>query len=181
MLRPPVSSGVVLRSSAKRYPADGQAIPPLRTSYYSLPSVGQPAPEPVKFPTPLRLRLHCRVFNISGSFQSGASPSYITSVGSARHGQHTRVIGRGLYVEILTAGTHEVHGRTQGKFSLLSCFLPPDSWDPPAISSHGRKCFLVMQKKPFLPMTAGTRQILWLSCGPTKQTCTHGFVNLVNK
>ena len=42
VLQPPASSGVVLRSSAKRYPADGQAIPPLRTSCYSLPSVGPP-------------------------------------------------------------------------------------------------------------------------------------------
>ena len=31
--------------------------------------------EPVKFLTPLHLRLHCPVFPISGSFQSGASPS----------------------------------------------------------------------------------------------------------
>ena len=31
LLQPSASSGVVLRSSAKRYPADGQAIPPLRT------------------------------------------------------------------------------------------------------------------------------------------------------
>ena len=119
LLQPSASSGVVLRSSAKRYPADGQAIPPLRTSCYSLPSVGPPAPKPVKFPTPLRLRLHCRVFPISGSFQSGASPSSTASVRSARRGQHTRVIGRGLYVESLTAGTHEVHGCMQGKFLLI--------------------------------------------------------------
>ena len=116
LLQPPTSSVVVLRSSAKRYPADGQAIPPLRTSCYSLPSVGPLVPEPVKFPTPLRLRLHCRVFPIFGSFQSRASPSSIASLHSARRGQQTRVIGRGLYVESLTAGTHEVHGRMQGKF-----------------------------------------------------------------
>ena len=42
LLQPSASSDVVLRSSAKRYPADGQAIPPLRTSCYSLPSVGPP-------------------------------------------------------------------------------------------------------------------------------------------
>ena len=42
LLQPSASSGVVLRSSAKRYPADGQAIPPLRTSCYFLPSVGPP-------------------------------------------------------------------------------------------------------------------------------------------
>ena len=54
-------------------------------------------------------------------------------------------------------------------------FPPSDSWDPPAVSSHGRKCLLVMRKKLFLPLTAGTCQIWWLACGPTKQTCTQGF------
>ncbi len=58
---------------------------------------------------------------------------------------------------------------------------PPDSWDPPAVSSHGRKCLLVLRKKLFIPLTAGTRQIWWLTCGPTKRTSTHGFVNLINK
>ena len=36
-------------------------------------------------------------------------------------------------MESLTAGTHEVHGRTQGKFLLIKLkkmFPPPDSWDP---------------------------------------------------
>ena len=122
LLQPSASSGVVLRSSAKRYPADGQAIPPLRTSCYSLPSVGPP---------------RTRTSQVSHS-----SPS-------ARRGQHTRVIGRGLYVDSLTAGTHEVHGRTQGKFLLINLkkmFPPLDSWDPPAVSSHGRKCLLVLRK-----------------------------------
>ena len=125
------------------------------------------APEPVKFPTPLHLRLHCPVFPISGSFQSGASPSSIASVRSARRGQHTRVIGRGLYVESLTAGTHEVHGRTQGKFLLIThctCTVrgkgfyisrknvpPADRSDPPAISSHARKCLLITHKKMNTP------------------------------
>ena len=120
------------------------------------------APEPVKFPTPLHLRLHCPVFPISGSFPSGASPSSTASLRSVRRGQQTRVIGRGLYVESLMAGTHEVHGRTQGKFLLIKLkkmFPPPDSWDPPAVSSHGRKCLLVLRKKLFIPLTAGTRQI----------------------
>ena len=42
-------------------------------------------------------------------------------------------------MESLTAGTHEVHGRTQGKFLLIKLkkmFPPPDSWDPPAVYSH---------------------------------------------
>ena len=87
-------------------------------------------------------------------------------------------------MESLTAGTHEVHGCTQGKYLIIELkkkFPPPDSWDPPAVSSHGRKCILVMRKKLFLPLTAGTRQIWWLTCGPTKRTCTQGFVNLINK
>ena len=33
--------------------------------------------------------------------------------------EQTRLIGRGDYVESLAAGTHEVHGRTQGKFLLI--------------------------------------------------------------
>ena len=57
-------------------------------------------------------------------------------------------------MESLTAGTHEVHGRTQGKFLLIKLkkmFPPPDSWDPPAVSSHGRKCLLVLRKKTIPP------------------------------
>ena len=42
LLQPPASSDIVLCASAKCYPADGQAIPPLHTSCYSLPSVGPP-------------------------------------------------------------------------------------------------------------------------------------------
>ena len=52
-------------------------------------------------------------------------------------------------MESLTAGTHEVHGRTQGKFILIKLkkmFPPPDNWDPQAVSSHGRKCLLVLRK-----------------------------------
>ena len=45
LLQPSASSGVVLRSSVKRYPADGQAIPPLRTSCYSLPPYYTPKNE----------------------------------------------------------------------------------------------------------------------------------------
>ena len=101
-------------------------------------------------------------FPISESSPSEASPSYIALLRSVRRGQQTRFIGRGLYMESLTAGTHEVHGRTQGKFLLIKLkkmFPPPDSWDPPAVSSHGRKCLLVLRKKLFTPLTTGTRQI----------------------
>ena len=58
-------------------------------------------------------------------------------------------------MESLTAGTHEVHGRTQGKFLLIKLekkFPPPDSWDPLAVSLHGRKFLLVMRKKIIPPV-----------------------------
>ena len=37
-------------------------------------------------------------------------------------------------------------------------FSPPDCWDPPATSSHARKCVLIMGKK-IIPPTAGTQQL----------------------
>ena len=49
-----------------------------------------------------------------------ASPSSTALLRSVRRGQQMRVIGRGLYVESLTAGTHEVHGSRQGKFLLIT-------------------------------------------------------------
>ena len=35
--------------------------------------------------------------------------------------------------------------------------FPPDCWDPPATSSHAKKC--VRAKKQFTPLTAGTHQL----------------------
>ena len=64
LLQPPASSGIVLRSSAKRYPTDGQAIPPpLDTCCYS-PQTTAPRRNRTSYnpSPPLNLRLHCRVF-----------------------------------------------------------------------------------------------------------------------
>ena len=46
----------------------------------------------------------------------------------------------------LTAGTYQLHLRTQGSASILRAkkmICPPDCWDPPATSSHARKCLIV--------------------------------------
>src|SRR3954468_16546826 len=43
----------------------------------------------------------------------------------------------------LTAGTHQLHLRTQGSASGQKNDTPPDCWDPPATSSHARKCLTV--------------------------------------
>ena len=43
----------------------------------------------------------------------------------------------------LTAGTHQLHLRTQGSASGQKNDSPPDCWDPPATSSQARKCLTV--------------------------------------
>ena len=150
LLQPSASSGVVLRSSAKRYPADGQAIPPLRTSYYSLPSVGPPRTRTSQVSHSSPSATPLPRLPISGSFQYGATPSSTASLHSVRRGQQTRDNGRGLYVESLTAGTHEVHGRTQGKFLLIThC-----AW---TVRGKG---FCILQKN--VPPAAGRTHQLYL-------------------
>ena len=106
-----------------------------------------------------------------------ASPSYTALVLSARRGQRgqgTASIGRGLYVERLTAGstaaarkclliTRKIiipppdsgEHRTGYRISRKND-LPPDCWDPRATSSHARKC---VRKKTIRPLTAGTHQL----------------------
>ena len=49
----------------------------------------------------------------------------------------------------LTVGTHELHLRTQVSASRKKTIRPPDCWDPPATSSHARKC--VRAKKMIRP------------------------------
>ena len=44
----------------------------------------------------------------------------------------------------LSAGTHQLHLRTQGSaFGQKKMIRPHDCWDPPATSSHARKCLIV--------------------------------------
>ena len=72
LLQPSAPSGAVLRSSVKRYSADSQAIPPLRTSCYSLSSVGPPHTRTRKVSysspsaTPLPHLPHLRVIPVWG-------------------------------------------------------------------------------------------------------------------
>ena len=69
----------------------------------------------------------------------------------------------------LTAGTHQLHLRMQGSASGQKKMIrPPDCWEPPATSSHSRKC-----------LTVGTHLVeayvvlsLWL------RTCTYILVNV---
>ena len=66
------------------------------------------AAEPVNPRTPLRVGIHCRVFPGFASSPSLASASSTALVLSARRGQRgqgTTSIGRGLYMERLTAGS----------------------------------------------------------------------------
>ena len=53
----------------------------------------------------------------------------------------------------LTAGTHELHLHTQGSASGKKMIRPSDCWDPPATSSHARKC--VREKNDSPPRLLG--------------------------
>ena len=104
------------------------------------------APEPVKFPTPLRLRLHLpRLPHLWVVLVWGLAVVHrLTTLGAA---WSTNEIHRKRTIcESLTAGTHEVHGRTQGKFLLIKLFPSPDSWDPPGVSSQEGSASLLCEK-----------------------------------
>ena len=66
----------------------------------------------------------------------------------------------------LTAGTHQLHLRTQGSASEKKTIRPPDCWDPPATSSHTRKC-----------LTVGTHLVqAYIALSFWSRTCTYILV-----
>jgi len=116
------------------------------------------APVPVKFPTPLHLRLHCPVFPISGLFQSGASPlstglgvlDMVWSTWSTTE-SHRKMTVR----ERLTVGMHHAHGcnacngtrrgqRGQGTTSIGSILYVERL--TAGYTAAARKCLLITRK-----------------------------------
>ena len=73
----------------------------------------------------------------------------------------------------LTAETHQLHLRTQGSESILrKNDSSPNSWDPPAISSHTRKYLLI-------PLTTGTYPVEpYVGLSVWSRTCTYILVDL---
>ena len=160
LLQPSASSGVVLRSSAKRYPADGQAIPPLRTSCYSLPSVGPPRTRTSQVShsspsaTPLPRLPHLRVVPVWGL----AVVHRLGALGAAwsTYESHRKRTVRGEPDGWDPRGPWS-HARKVPPYYALyvgraSVFreknVPPtDRSDPLAISLHARKCLLITHKK----------------------------------
>ena len=68
----------------------------------------------------------------------------------------------------LPAGTHQQKLRTQGSVSILQekMIRPPDCWDPPATSSHARKC-----------LTVGTHPVeAYVALSFWSRTCTYILV-----
>ena len=91
------------------------------------------AAERVNPHTPVRVGIHYRVFPGSASSPSEASPWSTALVLSARRGQRgqgTASIGRGLYVERLTAGSTAA-ARKCLLITQKIIIPPPDSGDPP--------------------------------------------------
>ena len=72
-------------------------------------------------------------------------------------------------VSPLTARTHQLHLRTQGSASGQKKLIrPPDCWDPPATSSHARKC-----------LTVGTHLVeAYVALSFWSRTCTHILVDV---
>ena len=99
----------------------------------------------------------------------------VLSARRGQRGQGTTSIGRGLYVERLTAGSTAAARKCllitrkiiipppdsrdppDGPPYFVEKMFPPDCWDPPATPSHARKC--VRAKKRFAPLTVGTHQL----------------------
>ena len=139
-----------------------------------------------------------------------SSTALVLSAWRGQRGQGMTSIGRGLYVERVTAGSTAA----ARKCLLITCKIiipPPDSGAhrtghrisrkkcfPLTAGTHRtsqrirekmfpqlsarthRKCLLITHKKMNTPLLAGTHNSGRLTCGPTKLTGTEGFVNLVN-
>ena len=96
---------------------------------------------------------------------SPLSTALVLSARRGQHGQGRASIGRGLYVERLTAGSTTA----ARKCLLITCKIiipPPDSGDPPdgppyflTHELHLRTQGSASEKKQFAPLTAGTHQL----------------------
>ena len=143
------SSGVVLRYSAKRYPADGKTIPPLRTSCYSLSSVGPP---------------HTRTSQVSHSSLSATPLSRLP---------HLRVVPVWGLAVVHRLGALGAAWSTYESHRKRTVRGEPDGWDPRGPWSHARKVppyyalyvhctwegLLYFAKKTFPPLTGRTHQL----------------------
>ena len=179
LLQPSASSGVVLCSSAKRYPTDGHAIPPLRTSCYSLPSVGPPRTRTSQVShsspsaTPLSCLPHLQVIPVWGL----AVVHRLGALGAAwsTYESHRKRTVRGEPDGWDPRGPWWQARKVPPYYALY--VDPADRSDPPAISSHARKCLLITHKKMNTPPASWDHHGGRLTCGPTKLTGTGAFVN----
>ena len=135
MLLPPmVGCAAAEASPPPTIPTAGQAIPLLtHTPCYSAATTASHRSEPVNPRTPLRVGIHCRVFpgSVSSPFQASPSPTaLVLSAWHGQRGQGTASIGRGLYVERLTAGSTAA-ARKCLLITRKIIIPPPDSGDPP--------------------------------------------------
>ena len=154
MLLPPVAGCAAAEASSSPYYSHRWPGHPSTHPHPLLFCGNGSAAEPVNPHTPLRVSIHCRVFPGSASSPSKASPSSTALVLSARRGQRGQgmaSIGRGLYVERLTAGSMAA-ARKCLLITRKIIIPPPDSGDPP----DGPPYFA---KKKRLPLTAGTHQL----------------------
>ena len=121
------------------------------------------APEPVKFPTPLHLRLHCPVFPISGSFQYGALPPStglgalctVWSMWSTTESHRKMTVRERLIVR--TRHAHGcMHATERGEVNVVKERLPSEvycTWRVSAGSTAAASKCLLITRKIMIPPT----------------------------
>ena len=155
LLQPPKAALVVPHAPASRGRLcchGGLTAPTIPTAGQALRR-RQPhtAAEPVNPRTPLRAGFPCSVFPAPRRpFLGLAIVHYPGALGAKWSTWSRNDFHR----------TWTVHGEADswdppdGPPYFMKKMFPPDCWDPPATSSHARKC--VRAKKRFTPLTAGT-------------------------
>ena len=73
-----------------------------------------------------------------------------------QRGQRTTSIGRGLYAQNNDSSTRQLGPTGRASVFREKNVPPADMSDPPAISSHARKCLLITHKKMNTPLLVGT-------------------------
>ena len=98
---------------------------------------------------PLNLRLHCRVFPSPSRSRPGPRrrpPPRCVRCGVVNKRESSTEDSTWRAWRLGPTRSMVARKESSSLLSWKKMFPPPDSWDPPAVSSHGRKCLLVLQK-----------------------------------
>ena len=100
--------------------------------------------------SPLNLRLHCRVFPSPSHSRPGPRchpPPRCVRCGVVNKQESSEEDCTWRSWRLGPTRSMVARKESSSLLSWKKMFAPPDSWDPPVVSSHGRKCLLVLRKK----------------------------------